>query len=94
MSKIEKYQKENYVSIGRALYELMLPHCTNADVSVPTVFTKEALEEALAFLCFNNIQHNYTAQPLKNYKGISNILTLQWVESSGAEKSICWFEKE
>jgi hypothetical protein len=86
MSKNENYNKNMYQSIAAGIRTLMEPYQVDKETSL--VYTAQALEEVLAFLCFNDIPHGYC----KSGCGEQVVsVTLTWDETKG-ERTMRWFE--
>lgn len=93
MSKMKNFDLALYNSIEDGIRSVMAPF----KVARPTdknqlVFSKEALSNALAFLCLNDIQHQYIvteANPLKNKP---KLVTVCWTEGD-TETSFSWIER-
>ena len=86
MSKTDIYSKALYPSIAEGIRAVMKPYGTSDEhEGVFVIYSPKGLEEALAFLCFNNIPHGYA----KN----KAVITLNW-EEEGRSHYMCWFEEE
>lgn len=87
MSKTDIYSKALYPSITEGIRTVMKPYCTSdEDEIIFSTYSSKGLEEALAFLCFNNIPHGYA----KN----KAVITLNYWGEDGLEHYMCWFEEE
>ena len=93
MSKTKNYNRALYESIEADLRAVISPHkIIQAGGILDSVYTSEAREEAMTFLCMNDIPHTFTYVPI-NSKLRARVVMLAWTEPDGAEKNLAWWEK-
>lgn len=92
MSKIDIYNMRNYPSIKDALQKLIAPYnCAPAEARHQAIFTPEALEQVLTFLCLNDITHSYTVHNNNSFSK-PRFITLNWADKWG-NHSMSWWER-
>ena len=94
MGKIKNYDRSLYKDIYDAIHTLMneeMSFCAKSNGYV-RVYSKEAFDTALSFLCVNDIPHSYTIKPLNvlELAGINSIISIRWLEE-GMERSCVFF---
>lgn len=93
MSKIKNYERTLYESILIGLHEVMKPYRQKRKEEILFCFyTKDAYEQAVLFLCLNDIQHTFTIGPA-NAKLHARVVMVSWIEDDGSENSFAWWEE-
>lgn len=89
MSKIKNYDRALYKSDFEAIKSFIQEgHCARYDFNV---CTKKAAENALAYLCINDIPHQYHTI---SSVGLS-LVTISWKSEDSGEHAYCfWCEGE
>lgn len=94
MGKMKIYWKNFYPSIVEGIRAFIKPYNrAKDDEIIPAVYSEQALEEALTFLCLNDIQHQYTKAPEPHVAGATALITLNWQEEDGPHY-MSWYERE
>ena len=94
MSKIKNYDRALYESIETGLRAVIRPHrFIQLGQALALTYTPKAYEEAMAFLCINDIPHTFTYNPINSKLG-ARVLTITWTEDDGTEKNLAWWEKK
>ena len=93
MSKMKNYDRALYESIEAGLEAMIAPHKLERldEVHIPMYFPT-AYENAAAFLCLNEIQHTFVANPI-NPKLCARIIMVSWIEDDGTESNMAWWER-
>lgn len=90
MSKIQIYDKNFYPCIRDAVYEIMDRHLLVAG-NIP-IYAATALNDALFFLCENDIKHEYTVIPAPYGAECDEIISLVWMEDRGCKNEV-WYSR-
>lgn len=94
MSKIKNYDRALYESIEIGLRAVISLHrFVQLGEVLALTYTPKAYEEAMAFLCVNDIPHTFTYNPINSKLG-ARVLTVTWSEDDGTEKNLAWWEKK
>lgn len=91
MSKVKNFDRAQYKSNFDAIRSIIQEgHCAQYDFNV---CSKKAAEEALFYLCENNIPHNYCSIGCLGLQ--LQLMTISWDDEDSEEHAYCfWCEGE
>lgn len=96
MGRMKNFDRAMYKDTYDAIFTLMekelnMEYRSNSYVRI---YNKKAFENALGFLCVNNIPHTYTITPLRGLSGMGeakSVIALSWEEAFEDYKNCIFF---
>ena len=95
MGVVKHFSKDLYPSIQDAILEILDEHLVSGfgegDKYTP-IYGSKALDDALSFLAFNNIQHQFMILPAPANTDCDELISLVWSEP-GSVGHEAWYSK-
>lgn len=90
MSHIKSMDKSLYSSISEAISKITERYIANDSEKIP-IYGSQALEHACAFLCINNIPHQFMTLPAPSGASFDEIVSLVWENEDGEIGNQVWY---
>lgn len=95
MSKLKNFDRAQYKDTYNAIFSLMedASRSCNRDNGYINIYSQDALDMALLYLCVNDIPHSYCIHPLDfgfSTNEVKSIVSIQWIDEEG-ERSCIFF---
>jgi hypothetical protein len=95
MGKLKNLDRAQYKDTYEAIFSLMeeSSYSCHRDNGFINIYSQDALDMALLYLCANDISHTYCIRPLDFGFGtneVRSIVSIQWIDEDG-ERSCIFF---